>query len=187
MQEYEYSREGWYYNVHHHQCLKISIKDGYYPTDNFYKTESDCDTACHESHTMSSDNNLDPTYECKSRPVFYSKGSHDSQYSGVVWTYLSKYQKCVSFEYPVSDYQHSYNVFYSRQECEDFCINYLYDNMMKEDSTYGDDDAYSYDTLYNNYYSNNQDQDEHKDNDNDYKNNQNSDYSANINNYDSGY
>jgi len=145
-------RDGWYYNVKYHECKKITIKDGYYPTDNFYKTKEDCDCACLEPITISEYKNLDPTYECKKPPTFYSEGYSDSKYSGQLWTYDFKYKECVTFDYPVSDYQGSYNIFYNKQDCEDFCINYLYDYEHEGDdyNNYGGDD-YMKDDYKNDY------------------------------------
>jgi hypothetical protein len=158
-EEYDYClKDGWYYNVKYHECQKIHIKDGYYPTDNFYKTKADCDCACHEANTISYSKNLDPTYECKKSPDFYSKGYKEQKYSGSLWTYQSQYKKCVKFNYPECDYQPSYNVFYSKLECEDFCINYLYDH---------DHDDYDY---KNDDYNYNNDDYNYKNDDYNYKN-----------------
>jgi hypothetical protein len=140
-------KDGWYYNVKYHECRKITLKDGYYPTDNFFKTKKDCDCACYQPTTISEYKNLDPTYECKSAPTFYSEGYYDSKYSGQLWYYDYDYKECVTYDYPESNYKPSFNLFYNKQNCEDFCINYLYNyqNEGGDDyNNYGDDDNKDY-------------------------------------------
>jgi hypothetical protein len=193
-EKYDYClKDGWYYNVKCHNCQKITIKDGYYPTDNFFKTKSDCDCACSsEVSTISEYKNLDPTYECKKAPDFYSEGYSESKYSGKLWTYDWQYKKCVTFDYPVSDYQPSYNIFYNKQDCEAFCINYLYDHEHEggDDYKYGGDDYNNYEMKHNNEENNYDDNykidnynNENKDDyNNEYKDDYNNEYKDDSNN-----
>jgi hypothetical protein len=127
-EKYEYDRHYWYWKVGGDGCVEIDIGEIYYPTDNHYDSEKDCKYACEGETTKSDKENLDPTVVCKDYPGYYGIG-----YKGENWYYDPNTKYCVQLQAPSNEHPESYNIFFTKQNCEDFCINFLYDYEDKED------------------------------------------------------